>query len=382
MENKGKFNGTSFKFNSNEDIPEYLSSFCEKDQEGYDVLYNNSGLLFLEDIFISNSNYFIRIVKKLKKKKYDSNLKIYKANKVIEIDNIEVYAEEINLYKKIIDENNINGFAKNDINISVKLLKKYYPDIETRKTIDICVLLLIANVTDFNDNSFVFKVRSNTAETSEIIDFTSSNIPDLFFFYEWIMVSKENQATRLRIVREIILDKQSFYLSKTDLDNAKSIFNRIIKEETDKYFEQVNILKSDFFKLSEIKTKNYHSLHLKFIGWCSTIAIFIYDSLKEQSGNNLYHKMFFSSNEKINLFLVIFMMSLVVIWCIFLKEMKDYDNEYKQIKDTYTNRFFFESNVIEDFLPAPKILIVYRIIFIILLLLLLLRLVIPLMKVI
>lgn len=377
MKNKGKFDGTSFKFNSNIDIPEILEPFCEKDEEGYDVLYNIENLLFLEDIYINDTPFFTRILKKLKKKIYNNSLKIYIEDELKKIEDIEIYSEEITLYKKIIDENNINGFTKNDLNISVKLLKKYYSDTATTNLINICVLLLIANITNFEDNIFEFKVRLNNIETVRSIDFDSIDTLDLLIFYEWIMSGKENQATRLRIVREIILEKKSFDLLIADLDHAKSIFNRIIKEETDKYFEQVNILKSDFFTLSEINTKNYHSLHLKFIGWGSAIAVFIYDSLKEKSSNNLYHKLFFASNEKINLFLLIFILSLIIIWCIFTKEMKDYRKEYQKIKEIYTSKFFFETNIIENFLPSPNISIVYKVIFVILIFLLWCRLIIP-----
>lgn len=233
---------------------------------------------------------------------------------------------------------------------------------------------MISNVTNFNKNTFEFIVKLDDTEVRKKIDFTSIESLDLLKFYDWIMSSEENVFTRLSIVREIIINKNSFVLDDSDLNSAKSAFNRIIKEEIDKYFEQVNILKNDFLLLSERKQESYNSLHLKFLGWCSAIAIFIYDSLKDQPNEHLFYKIFLLSNEKINLFLSIFIVSLIIIWIIFIKEMNDYSNEHSKIKEFYTKQLFFEDKDFQNYLPEPIIPALYINTFICILIILLIRL--------
>ena len=250
------------------------------------------------------------------------------------------YSLENNRYKKIITENNINGINKKDLSISVKHFSLYEEDKKIHSLRNIYILIFISNVTDFIENNFEFKIKSDNKEAVKNINFNELNSLNLLDIYNWIMQNEENLFTRLRIVREIILNKESFELSNTDLESAKSAFNKIIKEETNKYFDQINILKDDFLTLSERKQESYNSLHLKFLGWCSAIAIFIDDILKDQPSDNLFNKLFFYSSDKFFIFLIIFIITLVIIWLIFIKEMGDYKKEYKKMRIFTLKNYF------------------------------------------
>ncbi|MBC6299443.1 hypothetical protein [Listeria booriae] len=360
----GKFKNTAFEFSAS--IPENLKSKCCENE-----LYNQPDLLFLEDKYIIESSFFSKVIAKLKVKEFNEHLKLYKDNSIIAVDD---YSLENNRYEKIITENNINGINKNDLNISVRHFSLYEKDCKINFLQNIYILILIANITDFKDNSFEFKVKLDDKETIKHISFDSIESLNLLQIYNWIMLSEENLFTRLRIVREIILNKGSFELIDIDLESAKSAFNRIIKEETNKYFEQINILKDDFLILSERKQESYNSLHLKFLGWCSAIVIFIYDILKDQHSDQLVYKLFRHFSEKVYLFLIIFIISLIMIWLVFIKEMRDYNKEYEKIENFYTKKLFFEENDFHNYIPAPKIPKIYTISFILLLIVLFLRL--------
>lgn len=359
----GEFINTSFKFSDN--IPENLKPNCDDNE-----LYNQPDLLFMEDMYIVDSLFFSKITEKLKVKKFNENLKLYKNNSIIRVED---YSLENNRYKKIIAENNINGINKNDLNISVEHFNLYEKNRKINFLQNIYILILIANITDFSNNNFEFKMKSDDTETVKNISFDCIESLDLLQVYNWIMLSEENISTRLRIVREIILNKSSFELVDIDLESAKSAFNRIIKEETSKYFDQINILKDDFLALSERKKETYNSLHLKFLGWSSAIAIFIYDILKDQPSDKLVYKLFFHFSEKVYLFLIIFITSLILIWLVFIKEMKDYNKEYEKIENFYTKKLFFEKTDFQNHIPVPKISKIYIVLFSILLIVLILR---------
>lgn len=354
MDIKGAFDNTAFKFNEGS-IPRNLQGRCEESE-----LYNQPDLLFLEDKYLLDQVYFLKIAQKFKIKEFNENLRLYKDYSFIETDDYNV---ETKLYNEIINENNIDGIKKNELNISVNHFDLYDKNKKIDFVQNLYILIFIANSTEFDDNEFEFKVKSDDRQITTHISFSKPISIDLLEIYKWIVSSKENACTRLKIIREIILNKQTFNLDFSALNSAKSSFNRIIKEETEKYFEQVNSLKNDFFIMSERVKDSYNSLHLKFLGWCSTIAIFIYDLLKDSSSEDLYYKLFFQSTEKIRLFLAIFLLSVILIWIIFITEMNNHVKEHKKIKQFYTEYLFFEDNDFNKYLPAPKISEIYVFIF-------------------
>ncbi len=365
MEIKGSFNLTSFEFEQNQ-YPEVLTNYIE---DG--VLYNQESLLFLEEKYIDVNSQFLNISEKLSAKNFDSKLKIFKNNQLKKVND---YSQEIELFKIVLSGNNIEGITqKEDLFVSIKHFEDYEHTDKINFVQNIYILLFLANIAVFRENQFSFKIKFDENEVVKKISFEKIEKFDLIKIYDWITTSKENLHTRLKIIREIILRKKSFNLVDSDLESAKSAFNRIIKEETDKYFIQVNMLKDDFFKLSEQKRKSYNSLHLKFLGWISSIGLFIYGQLKDKSSGNLFHKLFFTINEKTRLFLLIFMIALIIIWSIFMKEMLDNKKEYKNIKEFYTKQLFFEEVDFKNYLEEPKINLCYILMFIFLILCLIIR---------
>lgn len=364
MEIKGVFNNTSFQFK--DEIPVVLERFKEENE-----LFNQSNLLFLEEKYINECENFSKIIDKFKMKKFDDCLLIYRNN---QLESLKDFSKEVELFGNVISENNINGLNKNDLKTSVKHFGEYEDSPKVKYTQNIYILLFLANITEYENNNFTFKANIEKEEIAESISFNTIHSFDLFAIYSWIVQSKNNLQTRLRIIREFIVRKGSFKLSESDLNSAKSTFNRIIMEETEKYFAQVNMLKDDFLNLSKRVQSSYQSLHLKFLGWSSSIALFIYGELLDENSENLYKKLFLSTTEKSFLFLIIFIFSILIIWSIFLKEMNENKNEFEKIKEFYTKQLFFVEEDISLFIDSPKISFFYKLFFSLLLIVLILRL--------
>src|SRR5699024_1937696 len=236
MEIKGDFINTSFQFDDGS--LEILNSFIEDNE-----LYNQPNLLFLEEKYINENNRFSKIIDKLKIKKFDNDLLIYRKNQLEKLDD---FSKEVELFDQVIAENNIDGLNKKDLGVSVKHFEVYEKSKKITFVQHIYILLFLSNFTEYKDNCFTFKVKIEEKDTVEKIFFNEIQTFDLVKTYSWVINSKENLQTRLKIIREIIVRKKSFDLSEADLYSAKSAFSRIIKEETDKYFAQVNMLKDDF----------------------------------------------------------------------------------------------------------------------------------------
>lgn len=359
----GYFDNTAFKFKNN--IPDVLSDLVEDGE-----LYNQGNLLFLEERYIEEASRFSRIVDKFKIKKFDENLKIYQNNNIEKLENFSL---EVQLFDDVVAENNVDGLIKKEISISIDHFKKYEQIKKVNFVKSIYILLFLSNYSSYKDNQFAFFVKFEEEQVKKEIKFTNIEEMDFQIFYDWIISSKENLRTRLKIIREIIVRKKSFELDDLDLESAKSAFNRIIKEETDKYFVQVNTLKDDFLKLSERKNKSYKALHIQFLSWLSAIALFVYGELKNETSSELLRKIFLVQNEKVQLFLIIFILAIIIIWIIFAVEMQSNRSEYLKIKALYLKQLFFEEKDFKSYLEEPKISKTYIVLFIVILLLLIVR---------
>lgn len=368
---KGSFKITSFELDKETppEVWEVLDEYIEDDI----VIYNPKNLLFLEERYIEECTGFKEVLDKFKIKEFDNQLFIYKGN---EIKKLEKYSQEVDLYKSIISENNINNLRKEELNISIKHFKEYEKSNKMSLIQYIYIMLFISNSTNFDENHFIFKVNIEDKEVKKEVSFNDSVFYNLENIYLWITESKENINTRLNIIRKLIATKNTFDLDQQDLNSAKSCFNRIINDETEKYFEQVNMLKEDFLKLNNQRKKAYQSLHLKFLGWGASIALFIYEEVKNIPSDDVWRSLIFSSNEKIKLFLIIFISSLIIIWLIFKKEIKENHMEFSKIKQFYLTELFFSKSDDKTLkLDAPKISNMYRIIFYIIIFILTIRLV-------
>lgn len=361
----GRFISTSFKISG--EFPDILKPYVDS---SCNEIFNNTSLLFFEEKYMDECKWFQKILDKFQRKKFNSDLYIYEDSKLVKMED---FSFEVKLYNQIISTNNINGIKKKDLNISVKHFEKYKKTKKISFIQSIYILLFLADTTEFENNTFIFKTSAEDKEISLKVFFDEFQSFNLFQIYSWIIDSKENLQTRLKIIREIIIRKQSFFLDDEDLCSATSAFNRIIKEETDKYFSQVNVLKDDFLELSKRSQESYHSLHLKFLGWCSSIVLFIYSEVRDRPSKDLIEKLFLSNNEKSVLFLFIFIVSLVVIWIIFVKEIADNRAEYDKIKEFYIKQLFFDKDDFSNLIDLPSISKSYKIIFAIVLISLILR---------
>ncbi|UYY35984.1 hypothetical protein [Enterococcus faecalis] len=353
MEIRGEFIDTAFQFSSA--WPEELQDYVEDRQ-----IYNTPSLLFYEETYIDQCNNFSKIIDKFKKKVFDNNLKIYKNNK---IEKVLDYSKDVLQFSNVIRENNINGLQKEKLGISIQHFTNYEQTDKVKFIQSIYILLFLSNITNYKNNIFNFKVRCDDKEFKMDINYCDIKVWNLYDTYLWIIKNEDNIQTRLKIIRQLIIRKKSFDLSNRDLCSADSAFNRIIKEETDKYFSQVNLLKDDFLKLSKEKQESYQALHLKFLGWCSAVALYIYDELKSVDGDNLWKKILFSKSEKSLLILLIFILSLIVIWLLFIKETSELKSEYEKLKDLYIKQLYFDKKDFSNHIKEPGIPKLYQSIF-------------------
>ncbi|MGH1817673.1 MULTISPECIES: hypothetical protein [Enterococcus] len=360
----GSFNITSFVFSG--EYPDSLNNYIEDGE-----LYNKKDLLFFEEHYIEKCSKFSKIIDKLKIKKFDEHMKIYRNGQIEKITDL---SEEVKKFDEILSTNNINGLEKKDLSISVTHFQDYEQSAKLTFVQNIYILFFLSNITEYSENSFLFKVKNDENEVIYNFDFDDIQSLNLFDIYNWVIQSKENLNTRLKIVREFILKKGSFALVESDLLGIKSAFNRIIKEETEKYFEQVNMLREDFFKINKHRQENLQSLHLKFLGWGSSIALFVYSELQGIKSKDLWFSLFCSKSEKVTLFLMIFIMALVIIWVIYVKEFQEMKKEFKKLKKFYIDELFFESKYFDRYIKEPEIPKIYVLIFLILLNILIYRL--------
>ncbi|EGO2668902.1 hypothetical protein FKY79_07340 [Enterococcus faecalis] len=252
---------------------------------------------------------------------------------------------------------------KEKLGISIQHFTNYEQTDKVKFIQSIYILLFLSNITNYKNNIFNFKVRCDDKEFKMDINYCDIKVWNLYDTYLWIIKNEDNIQTRLKIIRQLIIRKKSFDLSNRDLCSADSAFNRIIKEETDKYFSQVNLLKDDFLKLSKEKQESYQALHLKFLGWCSAVALYIYDELKSVDGDNLWKKILFSKSEKSLLILLIFILSLIVIWLLFIKETSELKSEYEKLKDLYIKQLYFDKKDFSNHIKEPGIPKLYQSIF-------------------
>ncbi len=350
MEIIGNFDGTSFEIEGS--YPQFLSEYVEDNE-----INNMSNLLLFEERYIEECVYFPHIVDKFQRKIFNDNLYLYTESK---LKKIEDFSNEVKLYNQVINMNNINGLKRQELSISIKHFH-YYEQTDRVKMIElIYTLFFLASSTEYDNNIFKFKIVLEDKEFSMNINFEENTCFNLIDTYLWIIESNDNVNTRLRIIRDLIIRKQSFVLSDKDLESAKSVFNRVIHEEVDKYFLHLNMLKDDFIKLSDRKREIYRSLHLKLLAWGSSIALYVYEELKSTESTDIVNKILFSNSEKSILFISIFSVSIFFIWTLFKKEIDQSIKEYNSLKMFYTEKLFFDVEDFNHYLTCPEILDDYQ----------------------
>ena len=210
----------------------------------------------------------------------------------------------------MLSDNNININADNKLlyNIPISIFDSNSKISKVRKSKYICLMLLFSNFTNHENDLFKFKLVIDNNEITNDYCFGDS-IPDkqlefLEELYYWIVDDGDNYIQKLSIVRSILLKNKSFTIENSLLNSVKSIFQRIIDSNVDRYFNEVALLKDDFLKIVERENNIYQSLHIKLMGWFSALALLIFDKIKDYKGEDVFFRLIGSDSQKTKLLLL------------------------------------------------------------------------------
>lgn len=317
------------------------------------VIFNLEDYIDHQVLFQSNIRYF-------QKKDFSKDVRIIKKNsKNAWIEEKKNLSDEIIKIEKMLRNNNININADNKLlyNIPISIFDSISQIPKVRKSKYICLMLLFSNFTNYENDLFKFKLVIDNNEITDDYCFEAS-IPDkqleyLEELYSWIIDDGDNYIQKLSIVRSVLLKNKSFTIENSLLNSVKSIFQRIINSNVDRYFNQVALLKDDFLKIVERENDIYQSLHLKLIGWFSALALLIFDKIKNYSGNDIFYKLLMSDSQKTELLLIMLIFALAIILIIYILEMRKNQDEYIKLKLFYTNSLMFDDGDFEEKIKSP-----------------------------
>jgi len=329
------------------------------------IIYNSHEVLFKEEEYLRKAKHFKDILTKLSYKYYEGDL-------CYVLDDYSVCFLKNNdheIYKNVIANNNIDGITKEELNISIDILEQLNK--RNDRIINIYIMIFLSNKTTFKtfsqNQEFKFCIYDDKSNIAVEEKYTYDEVDtNLLPFYKWIVSNREFELSykiKLDIVRKIIADKKTFKLTQSDLLSCESIFGRVVKNEVKEYFDQVNLLKKDFIDLERAINDVKRSLHLKILAWLGSIGVVIFDSIKDFEGDNIYYIIFNSHSEKVNIILVMLIISFLVISLAFYIEMKELSKEYKKLEDFYINKLFFDKEDFENYVDYPKINYQYKIVF-------------------
>lgn len=391
-----KWDNTACEFLNNEENRSIIQ-FLEKeglggwssDKNNY-IIYaaEGSGVLFYADSYIENTKHFQDLIKYFKDVDFSRKLKIIMSDFEQRFEEKNL-SDEIEKYKSILTNNNINnnlGYLTNDIsNISVNLLQGLHKQTDKNKKLrKVYILMMLSEYTEIKGNEFNFRIEQSGGGASISYDFDTCGIEDIEILdsvYNWIINEKGYENTykeKLEVIRSVLVRNNSLELNSDKnnsiLDSAKSIFQKIIKQETNRYFEEVNQLKNDFLTITERENDIYQSLHLKLLGWFSAVALTIFDKISNYEGNNIIHKLINSNSEKTRLVLAMLIIALIIIFTLYFLETRKNQDEFLKLKKFYVQSLMFNDNDFQNKVEFPEINQKYLIVAILLTLVLLLRL--------
>ena len=308
----------------------------------------------LED-YIDNQIFFEGTVRFFQKKDFSKDIRIITKNsKNTWIEEKKNFSVEIIKIEKMLSDNNININADHKLlyNIPISIFDSNSKISKVRKSKYICLMLLFSNFTNYENDLFKFKLVIDNNEITNDYCFEES-IPDkqleyLVELYSWIINDGDNYIQKLSIVRSVLLKNKSFTIENSLLNSVKSIFQRIINSNVDRYFNEVTLLKDDFLKIVERENDIYQSLHIKLIGWFSALALLIFDKIKDYSGDDIFYKLLTSDSQKTELLLIMLIFALVFILIIYVLEMRKNQDEYEKLKSFYTNSLMFDDGDFEE----------------------------------
>ena len=313
----------------------------------------------LED-YINQQTLFQGTVRYFQNKDFSKDIRIINKNsKNIWIEEKKNLSDEILKVEKILRNNNINLNFDNKFlyNIPISIFDSISQISKVRMSKYICLMLLFSNFTNCENDIFKFKIVIDNNEITNDYCLEDS-IPDkqleyLEELYSWITDDGDNYIQKLSIVRSVLLKNKSFTIENSLLNSVKSIFQRIINSNVDRYFNQVALLKDDFLKIVERENDIYQSLHLKLIGWFSALALLVFDKIKDHSGNDIFYKLLMSDSQKTELLIIMLIFALVSILIIYILEMRKNQDEYIKLKLFYTNSLMFDDGDFEEKIKSP-----------------------------
>ncbi len=352
--------------------------------DGYYIFNKENTWIFEEEFIDEPSHNLQQIFDKLCIKNYD-NIQCFDS----ETNEFKVVTEsDAENYLKIISLNTINGVEYEKLKISLKLLSggNYSSKSDrVRHLINIYVLFLLANRTKRQQNSLEFTFEGDLDSFVFETEFGKKKIIyGLLEIYEWIVTKQEYSEAykvKLQIVRSLIIKQKK--LDQLDLikNQAESIFNRIVSEKTDHYFELQNNLKDDFIKISTMTSESNSSLNTKLFGWLTAFSLIIFDFIKKSDGQDLFRKIVCSTSEKTNVLLLLLIMALLIIMLMFnldIRNIRNIRKQYQCLKDLYVNQMSISNEEFNKFIKKPLYSNMYNLLLLSLLIILVIRFLIPL----
>lgn len=349
--------------------------------DGYYIFNKENTWIFEEEFIDAPSHNLQQIFDKLCIKNYDNIQCFDSATNEFKV----VTESDAENYLKIISLNTINGVEYEKLKISLKLLSggNYSSKSDrVRHLINIYVLFLLANRTKRQQNSLEFTFEGDLDSFVFEIEFGKKKIIyGLLEIYEWIVTKQEYSEAykvKLQIVRSLIIKQKK--LDQLDLikNQAESIFNRIVSEKTDHYFELQNNLKDDFIKISTMTSESNSSLNTKLFGWLTAFSLIIFDFIKKSDGQDLFRKIVCSTSEKTNVLLLLLIMALLIIMLMFNLDIRNIRKQYQCLKDLYVNQMSISNEEFNKFIKKPLYSNMYNLLLLSLLIILVIRFLIPL----
>ena len=348
--------------------------------DGYYIFNKENTWIFEEEFIDAPSHNLQQIFDKLCIKNYDNIQCFDSATNEFKV----VTESDAENYLKIISLNTINGVEYEKLKISLKLLSggNYSSKSDrVRHLINIYVLFLLANRTKRQQNSLEFTFEGDLDSFVFETEFGKKKIIyGLLEIYEWIVTKQEYSEAykvKLQIVRSLIIKQKK--LDQLDLikNQAESIFNRIVSEKTDHYFELQNNLKDDFIKISTMTSESNSSLNTKLFGWLTAFSLIIFDFIKKSDGQDLFRKIVCSTSEKTNVLLLLLIMALLIIMIMFNLDIRNIRKRYQCLKDLYVSQMFISEEEFNKFIKKPLYRNMYNLLLLSLLIILVIRLLIP-----
>ena len=349
--------------------------------DGYYIFNKENTWIFEEEFIDAPSHNLQQIFDKLCIKNYDNIQCFDSATNEFKV----VTESDAENYLKIISLNTINGVEYEKLKISLKLLSggNYSSKSDrVRHLINIYVLFLLANRTKRQQNSLEFTFEGDLDSFVFETEFGKKKIIyGLLEIYEWIVTKQEYSEAykvKLQIVRSLIIKQKK--LEQLDLikNQAESIFNRIVSEKTDHYFELQNNLKDDFIKISTMTSESNSSLNTKLFGWLTAFSLIIFDFIKKSDGQDLFRKIVCSTSEKTNVLLLLLIMALLIIMLMFNLDIRNIRKQYQCLKDLYVNQMSISNEEFNKFIKKPLYSNMYNLLLLSLLIILVIRFLIPL----